>query len=138
MTAGEARYDVILDNVGRHPIRDLLGIASPDAVVMPNSGTGGGEWLGPLGRMAGAFFRGLVRRQSFPLFVAMATTERLGDLVDLASELVGPVDTVDPGIGFDRHHGDAPVAGCHPRLLTEHQRGGRREVHVLGGDQLVG
>ena len=53
--------------------------------------------------MAGAFFLGLVRSQSFPLFVAMATTERLDDLVDLIDRgavrpVIGATYTLDTGV----------------------------------------
>ena len=52
-TAGERRYDVILDLVANHPLAALRRVLEPGGTLVVASGNGG-RWLGPLGRMAGA------------------------------------------------------------------------------------
>ena len=79
----DARFDVILDNVASHSLNELEGILVPGGRILSNNGTSGGAWFGPLGRMAKAAWRNLVTKASYPQFVAMATTERLEDLLAL-------------------------------------------------------
>ena len=79
----DVRFDVILDNVASHSLEELEGILVPGGRILSNNGTSGGVWFGPLGRMARAAWRNLTTKTSYPQFVAMATRERLEDLVEL-------------------------------------------------------
>ena len=53
-TQGSERYDVIIDNVGNHPLLALRRVLAPEGVVVMVGGTGGDQWLGPLLRPIGA------------------------------------------------------------------------------------
>jgi NADPH:quinone reductase-like Zn-dependent oxidoreductase len=93
-TEGEARYDLILDNAGSHPLGAMRRVLTPNGRLLPNNGTAGGSVFGPLGRMAAAAFVSLFdRRQGRPYVVI----PRKQDLLDMA-ELVGSGD-VKPVIG---------------------------------------
>ncbi|MEU5863162.1 NAD(P)-dependent alcohol dehydrogenase [Nonomuraea sp. NPDC047529] len=45
------RYDLILDNVGDRPLSDCLRVLTRTGTYIPNSGSGGGAFLGPSGRI---------------------------------------------------------------------------------------
>jgi NADPH:quinone reductase-like Zn-dependent oxidoreductase len=51
VTAGGARFDVILDNAGTHPYSVLRRMLHPKGVLIPNNGTTGGRWIGTVGRL---------------------------------------------------------------------------------------
>jgi NADPH:quinone reductase-like Zn-dependent oxidoreductase len=44
-TTGEARYDVIFDNVSNRPLRDLLRVLKPGGILVPNGGGSPGQGL---------------------------------------------------------------------------------------------
>ena len=86
------RFDVILDNVASHSLAELRSILAPGGRLLSNNGTSGGEWFGPLGRMLHALWLNLTTKTSLPLFVAMATTQRLDELIELVrSGAIRPV-----------------------------------------------
>jgi NADPH:quinone reductase-like Zn-dependent oxidoreductase len=94
------RFDVILDNVASHSLAELCSILTPDGRLLSNNGTSGGEWFGPLGRMLHAVWLNFTTKVSLPLFVAMATTQRLEELTDLVrSGAIRPI--VGSTHGFD-------------------------------------
>ncbi len=77
VTRGEARYDFILDNVGNRSMATFRRIVAPGGRFVPNNGTSGGRWVGPLGRtLAALALSAVVPGQGRP-FVA------LGDQADL-------------------------------------------------------
>ncbi len=49
-TAGDQRYDVILDNVGNRPLLDIRRVMNPDGryVLIGGGGPDDGHWIGPL------------------------------------------------------------------------------------------
>ena len=47
-TEGAARYDLVIDNVGNHPLLDLRRILKPGGTVVIVGGPSDGKWLGPL------------------------------------------------------------------------------------------
>ncbi len=49
VTRRGARYDVVLDLVGNHPLADCRRLLTPDGILVLSSG-GGGPVVGPLGR----------------------------------------------------------------------------------------
>lgn len=86
------RFDVILDNVASHPLARLRDLLAPGGRLLSNNGTNGGDWFGPLGRMAHAAWLNLTTKASLPLFVATASTPLLEDVLSLiASGAVRPV-----------------------------------------------
>jgi len=53
-TRGEQRYDLILDNVGNHPLRQVRRVLAPGGVHVLVSGSKKNRWLGPLTNFAKA------------------------------------------------------------------------------------
>ena len=97
-TQGGPRYDLILDNVANHSLSETRRALNPRGVLLPNSGTSGGRWFGPLGRVALAFVSSpVVRKQGRP-FVATVTTKDLVDLTELieAGKLTPVIDRTYP------------------------------------------
>ena len=68
VTRGAERFDVILDNIGNHSLRDFRRVLTPPGTLVLSSGTGG-RVLGPLPRMVGMLLQGLVVSQSVRAFV---------------------------------------------------------------------
>ncbi len=92
VTAGEARYDLILDNVGAHAPRDLRRLLTPGGRLLSNGGPAPKGWFGGIGRLLGLFVTSLVVRQQGRPFVSSATAEDRRALKDLAaSGAVTPV-----------------------------------------------
>ncbi len=82
-TQGGPRYDLILDNVANHSLSETRRALTPGGVLLPNSGTSGGRWFGPLGRIAlASVVSPFVGRQGRP-FVATVKTIDLVDLTEL-------------------------------------------------------
>jgi NADPH:quinone reductase-like Zn-dependent oxidoreductase len=91
-TEAGRRYDVILDNVGNKSLGACRRALAPRGTLMPNSGTAGGPWVGPLPRMGAATLASLVTTQRLKVFLSMpnpADLEALTDLVE--SGAVRPV-----------------------------------------------
>lgn len=89
---GDERFDVILDNVGADSLAELRRILAPGGRLLPNAGTTGGEWFGPIGRMLHAMWLDRTTKSSLKLFLAVSTTDRLDDLLRLVeSGAVRPV-----------------------------------------------
>ena len=79
-TKGGERYDVILDNVANHSLAECRRVLTPEGILLPNNGTSGGRWIGPLGRIAAALVLSpFVRKQGRPFYAAV----RKRDLLDL-------------------------------------------------------
>lgn len=82
-TQGEERYDFILDNAGSHSLSEFRQALTPAGKLIPNSGTTGGRWVGPVGRTLRAFVLSLfVRKQGRP-YVSIEKREDLATLTDL-------------------------------------------------------
>jgi NADPH:quinone reductase-like Zn-dependent oxidoreductase len=65
-TAGGARYDLILDNVGNRSLSELRRALVPRGTLIPNSNKGGGPWVGSF-----------LRRAVLSLLVSPFVTQRL-------------------------------------------------------------
>ncbi|MET7425993.1 NAD(P)-dependent alcohol dehydrogenase [Dactylosporangium sp. NPDC005555] len=94
-TAGDTRYDVILDNVAARPLPRVRRVLAPAGVLIPNSGRGR---LAGLDRIVAARLTGLFTRQRMATFVAR---DRRDDLVTLAGlveagALIPPVGATYP------------------------------------------
>jgi NADPH:quinone reductase-like Zn-dependent oxidoreductase len=127
-TQGDRRYDFILDNVGNRAMATCRRVVAPGGRYVPNSGTSGGRWIGPLGRtLTAMLLSAVVPRQGRP-FVALGAQEDLLALKELlASGQVRPV------IDGTYRLADVPAAFRH--LESGHARGkvvievaGTREV----------
>jgi NADPH:quinone reductase-like Zn-dependent oxidoreductase len=49
-TRGTERYDVIMDNVGNHPLRAYRRVLEPDGILVMVTGPKASRWLGPVAR----------------------------------------------------------------------------------------
>lgn len=114
-TAGDVRYDVILDLVGNHPLGRLQRVLAPRGTLVLSSGSGG-RWLGPVGRYLAGALRSVVGRQRIAPLVARQTLADLEELARLvAAGRVVPV--------IERVVGLADVPGALARLATGHAAG---------------
>ena len=109
-TRGSERYDVILDNVASHSLRDTHRVLTPDGLHVPSSGHAGMGWV-----IAAALTGIFVRRQA-PVFVAATNTETLLELNELIE-----ADKVTPLI--DRTYPLRDTAGAFAYLDRGHARG---------------
>jgi len=76
-TRGDARYDVIMDNVASHSLSATRRVLTPGGIHIPSSGHAGMGWI-----IAASLEAMVVRQQGAP-FVAFATTECLLSLNQL-------------------------------------------------------
>ena len=91
-TKGDREYDFILDNVGNRSLSDCRRALSPNGTLIPNSGTAGGKWIGPLVSMGQAWVTSPFVSQNLRTFLSTPNEEDLNALVDLvASGDVVPV-----------------------------------------------
>ncbi|WP_028568923.1 NAD(P)-dependent alcohol dehydrogenase [Salinispora tropica] len=76
------RYDVVLDNVGNHPLLACRRVLTPRGTLLLNSGTGNGL-LGPLARVLRGLTLSMFVRQRLVFFVASPKQDDLAALCDL-------------------------------------------------------
>lgn len=83
-TAGDQRYDVVIDAVGNRDLSDIRKVMTPDGVCVIVGG-GGPErsFLGPVAGLLGALVYDRVVSQRFLPFLAEVNAERLNALADL-------------------------------------------------------
>jgi NADPH:quinone reductase-like Zn-dependent oxidoreductase len=104
-TAGETRYDVILDNVANHPLSRMRRAVASGGKLVPNSGRSEKQVFGAVGRMLNALISSIfIRRQGRPYF-APVTKHDLADLKDLIES-----GKVTPVIGETYPLAETPVA----------------------------
>ncbi len=80
-----ARYDVILDNVGNHPLSACRRVLTDRGTLIPNSGKGG-RLLGPMNRILAGHLHAIFSRRRFVNYVARPTKDLLTDVRDLLEE----------------------------------------------------
>jgi NADPH:quinone reductase-like Zn-dependent oxidoreductase len=112
-TQGDRQYDFILDNVGNRSLSDCRRVLSADGTLIPNSGTAGGQWMGPLIPMGRAWVTSPFVSQQLRTFLSTPNEEDLDALVELVDS-----GKVVPVIGNTYSFGDAAealrtVAGGH-------------------------
>jgi len=76
-TAGEARYDVILDNVGNRSLAENRRVLEPDGryVLIGGGGPDAGKWIGPLVRPLQALLMSPFVSQDMGMHLARLTQE---------------------------------------------------------------
>jgi NADPH:quinone reductase-like Zn-dependent oxidoreductase len=94
-TRGTEQYDVIIDMVGNHRLRDLRRVLTPDGVVVVVSGPKDNRWLGPLTRSITAVAYSPFVSQRFVMFIADVRPADLRQLRDLME--AGQLRTVIDG-----------------------------------------
>lgn len=106
-TRQTARYDLILDNVGNHPLSACRRALTPRGTFIPNSGTGG-RWAGPMARIIGGKLASLFAGQKFANYVAIPRKDGLAALRDLLQD-----GKIAPVIGRVHPLSEAPEAIRH-------------------------
>jgi NADPH:quinone reductase-like Zn-dependent oxidoreductase len=92
VTETAERYDLILDNVGNHPLRALTGITKPAGTVVVVSGPKTNAFLGPISRVIKLKLLENFVDQRLVFFIASINPKDLGFLADLVRE--GKMKTV--------------------------------------------
>jgi NADPH:quinone reductase-like Zn-dependent oxidoreductase len=114
-TEGEQRYDVIIDNVGNHPVSALTNVLVPEGILVM-VGAPRGDWIGPLIKPIKAMILSPFVDEELRLFLADLRQEDLAFLADLmASGKVTPV--------IDRHYPLNEVADAIAYSEEGHARG---------------
>ena len=108
------RYDVILDNVGNKTLSQCRRVLASHGTLMPNSGTAGGPWVGPLPRMGQAVITSPFVGQRLKTFLSIPNQADLEALTDLVvSGAVRPVISSTHTLS-DAADAMRVVAGGHP------------------------
>ena len=84
-TAGRVKYDVILDNVGNHPLSRVRRALTPTGTLVLNAGGSPGKVIGAMGSLfAMVAVNGFVRQRLRPLMPAQNRAELLAvtELID--------------------------------------------------------
>lgn len=109
-------YHLILDNVASHSLPDLRRLLTRDGTLLPNNGTSGGRWTGPLPRLARVMLIAPFVRQRLRLFVSSPNPDDLAALTELLE-----AGTVRPVVDQTYPLARAPEALRH--VATGHTRG---------------
>jgi len=83
-TSGSARYDLILDIVGNHPLSDARRALKPDGIIVMVGGPKENRWIGPLSRNVDGIVLALFVEQEFVAFVSNVNRTDLSTIADLA------------------------------------------------------
>jgi NADPH:quinone reductase-like Zn-dependent oxidoreductase len=97
-TRSGLQYDLILDNVANHSLSDCRRALTAKGMLIPNNGTSGGRWVGPLGRMGKAALLSPFVSQKLRSFLSTASTEDLlvlGGLIE-AGKVTPVIDRTYP------------------------------------------
>jgi NADPH:quinone reductase-like Zn-dependent oxidoreductase len=115
LLATDHRFDVILDNVGNHRIRDLLPLLSGRGVLQPNTGEPGPDGTA-LARLIKSVWYNVTTRHRVDMFQSSPSRADLDELARLAAD--GTVTVVIDTMFEFTHAADAMR-----RLATGHARG---------------
>jgi NADPH:quinone reductase-like Zn-dependent oxidoreductase len=97
-TESTARYDLIVDTVGNHPLSELRRVLTPKGAVVIVGGPSDGKWLGPMeGLISAALYSPFVS-QTFSFILAELNKEDLAILGNLmqAGKLTSVIDRQYP------------------------------------------
>ena len=97
-TQGEAGYDLILDNVGTHSLKDMRGVLAADGLLLANGAPSPTGWFGGLGHPLKVSLASLFSRQQGRPFLSTENEEDLIRLHDLAAtgKITPVIDKVFP------------------------------------------
>jgi NADPH:quinone reductase-like Zn-dependent oxidoreductase len=115
-TAGQERYDLVVDMVGNHSFGEIRRVLVPDGRYVVVGGTNDNAWIGGLGTPLKAMLVSLFVKQKAIFFIAKFSPEDLGYLAGLMSE--GKLTPV-----IDRQYPLADVAEALGYLEKGHARG---------------
>ena len=123
-TDSAERYDLILDNVGNHPLLAVKRVLKPQGLVVIVGGPKSNRWIGPLGRSARAMMLNPFIDEKFVVFMASVNQADLGTLAKLARE--GKLTPV-----IDRHYALDETAEAIRYLEQGRARG--KVIVTIGG-----
>jgi NADPH:quinone reductase-like Zn-dependent oxidoreductase len=83
-TESGPEYDLILDNVGNHSLKDTRRALTPTGVLVANGAPAPAGWFGGLGRPAKAAITSMFVKQQGRSFLSKENKEDLATLRDLA------------------------------------------------------
>ena len=117
----ETRYDLVLDNVGAHSLREMRGLLRPDGLLLVNGGPAPSGWFGGMGRPLEVMAASLFSRQQGRPFLSTENEADRRTLQELAaSGAVTPVvdrvfplqDAVDAiaAVGAGHNRGTSVIA----------------------------
>lgn len=115
-TAGERRYDVVIDIGGNRPVPRLRRVLAPRGTLVITGGENGGPWLGGIGRNLRAQLQSPFVSQRLTAFVARDRRDDLLRLAGLASS-----GAVTPAI--ERAYPLSQAAAALQHLADGHVRG---------------
>lgn len=119
-TRGTERYDVIIDNVGNHPLRAYRRVLEPDGILVMVTGPKANRWLGPVARWTWASASDFFVTQTY---VTLFSELRKDDLEVLRGMLeAGTLQSV-----IDRSFSLAEV----PEAIAYLERGRTRGKNVI-------
>jgi len=97
-TAGESRYDVIIDNVANRSLPELRRALAPAGIIVMVTVDKSGKWIGPLLHPIKAKLRTLLSPQRVASFTAKETKEDLEVLANMvrAGQLRSVIDRTYP------------------------------------------
>jgi NADPH:quinone reductase-like Zn-dependent oxidoreductase len=115
-TLGGPRYDLILDNVGNHHLKDTRRALTPDGTLIPNGAAAPNGWFGGLGRPVQAAIVSIFVKQQGRGFVSSANQEDLTTLRELAAAgtitpVIDRTHPLDEGIDAIVHVGEGHAQG---------------------------
>jgi NADPH:quinone reductase-like Zn-dependent oxidoreductase len=114
-TQGEARYDLILDNIGNHSFADTRRALAPGGTLLSNGAPVDG-WFGGLSHVIVATFQSIFVKQQGRPFVALSSIERLRAVTELVE-----AGKVSPVIDRTYPLSEGPQAVAH--VVGGHTRG---------------
>lgn len=97
-TAGEPTYDLILDNVGAHSLKDMRRVLTGDGLLLANGAPAPTGWFGGLGHPLKVAAASMFSKQQGRPFFSTENEEDLGTLHDLAQtgKITAVIDDVFP------------------------------------------
>ena len=97
-TAGEPEYDLILDNVGAHSLKDMRSVLTADGLLLANGAPAPTGWFGGLGHPLKVTASSIFSRQQGRPFLSTENEEDLRALQELAetAKITPVIDQVFP------------------------------------------
>ena len=97
-TKGEPEYDLILDNVGAHSLKDMRSVLTPNGLLLANGAPAPTGWFGGLGHPLKVTASSMLSKQQGRPFLSMENEEDLGALQELAEtgKITPVIDRVFP------------------------------------------
>ena len=120
-TKGKPEYDLILDNVGAHSLKDMRSVLTADGLLLANGAPAPTGWFGGLGHPLKVTVSSMFSRQQGRPFLSMENGEDLSTLQKLAAagritpvidqvfQLEGAVDAVT-FVGEGHNQGTSVIA----------------------------